>query len=213
MSNGAPCGQQARHLVCRRANEYALCYRRCTRSHAHTAPHITEQVHNKFMSYTQRFYLQKNEATVQNENYFGELEHQFCGQRDTQEWLELFGDSVVLGPGDVRVTYTPLQAAKMLVALGSEVAKFMNSFRSIAENGYRIAENEPGYRADRIALESYVALSIAYNSFMDAQYECPFFRYLTTEDPLELLLRYHRIIGELVQEMNEKDILVLRISY
>lgn len=165
------------------------------------------------MSYTQRFYLQKNEATVQNENYLGDLEHQFCGQRDTQEWLESFGDSVTLGVGDVRVTYTPLQAAKMLTALGSEVAKFMNSFRSIAKDGYRITENEPGYRADRIALESYVALSIAYDSFMDAQYECSFFRCLTTEDPLELLLRYHRVVGELVQEMNEKDILVLRISY
>lgn len=165
------------------------------------------------MSYTQRFYLKRNEATVQNENYFGELEHQFCGQRDTQEWLELFGDSVTLGPGDVRVTYTPLQAAKMLVALGSEVAKFMNSFCSIAEDGYRIIENELEYKADRIALESYVALSQVYNNFVNIQYECPFFRYLTTEDPLELLLRYHRIIGELVQEMNEKDILVLRISY
>jgi len=165
------------------------------------------------MSYTQRFYLQKNETTVQNENYLGELEHQFCGQRDTQEWLELFGDSVTLGSGDVRVTYTPLQAAKMLAALGSEVAKFMNSFRSIAEDGYRITENELEYKADRIALESYVALSLAYNNFVDAQYECPFFRSLTTEDPLELLLRYHRVVGELVQGMNEEDILVLRISY
>lgn len=182
------------------------------RRRLHTT-HITEQAHNKFMSYTQRFYLQKNEATVQNENYLGELEHQFCGQRDTQEWLELFGDSVILGPGDIRVTYTPLQAAKMLATLGSEVAKFMNSFRSIAEDGYRITENELEYKADRIALESYVALSLAYNNFVDAQYECPFFRCLTTEDPLELLLRYHRVVGELVQEMNEKDILVLRISY
>lgn len=165
------------------------------------------------MSYTQRFYLQKNETTVQNENYLGKLEHQFCGQRDTHEWLELFGDSVTLGTGHVRVTYTPLQAAKMLAVLGSEVAKFMNSFRSIAEDGYRIIENEAEYKADRIALESYVALSLAYNNFVNAQYECPFFRCLTTEDPLELLLRYHRVIGELVQEMNENDILVLRISY
>lgn len=165
------------------------------------------------MSYTQRFYLQKNESTVQNENYIGELEHQFCGQRDTHEWLESFGDSVTLGVGDIRVTYTPLQAAKMLAVLGSEVAKFMDAFRSIAEDGYRITENEAEFKADRIALEAYVAMSLAYNNFIDTQYECPFFRYLTTEDPLQLLLRYHRVIGELVHEMNEEDVLVLRISY
>lgn len=165
------------------------------------------------MSYTQQFYIEKNEQTVQNENYFGELVQQFCGQRDTQEWLESFGNSATLGVGNIRVTYTPLQAAKMLAAFGSEVAKFMNAFRSIAEDGYRITENEREFKADRIALEAYVAMSLTYNSFIDAQYECPFFLSLTTEDPLELLLRYHRVIGDFVREMDEEDILVLRISF
>ena len=165
------------------------------------------------MSYTQRFYLQKNEATVQDENYFGELEHQFCGQRDTQEWLESFGNSVTLGVGDVRVTYTPLQAAKMLAALGSEVAKFMNSFRSIAKDAYRIYENELEYKADRITLEAYVAMILAYNNFIEIQQECPFFNSLFSEDSLGLLLRYYNVISGLVNEMSEEDILVLRISY
>lgn len=165
------------------------------------------------MSYTQQFYLQKDEATVQDESYIGDLFQQFCGQRDTHEWFKSFGDSVTLGAGDVRVTYTPLQASKLLVALSSEVAKFMDSFRSIAEDGYRIAENEPGYKADRIALESYVALSLAYDSFIDAQHECSFFCSLSSEDPLGLLLRYYNVIGGFVNEMKDDDILVLHISY
>lgn len=165
------------------------------------------------MSYTQQFYLQKDEATVRDENYFGNLFQQFCGQRDTHEWFESFGHCTILSTGNLRVTFTPLQASKLLVALGSEVAKFMNSFRSIADDGFRITENEAEYKADRIALEAYVAMSLAYNNFMDIQHECPFFCSLSSEDPLGLLLRYYNAISGFVNEMKDDDILVLSISF
>lgn len=165
------------------------------------------------MSYTQQFYLQKDEATVQDESYFGDLFQQFCGQRNTHKWFESFGKCTILSTANLRVTFTPFQASKLLVALGSEVAKFMNAFRSIAEDGLRITENELEYRADRIALEAYVAMRMAYNNFVDVQHECPFFYSLSSEDPLGLLLRYYNAINNFVNEMKDDDILVLSISY
>ena len=165
------------------------------------------------MSYTQQFYLQKDEVTVQDESYFGDLFQQFCGQRDTHEWFKSFGNCTILGASNLRVTFTPLQASKLLVALSSEVAKFMDSFRSIAKDAHRIYENELEYKADRITLEAYVALSLAYDSFIDVQHECPFFCSLSNEDPLGLLLRYYNVISGFLNEMKDDDILVLHISY
>lgn len=165
------------------------------------------------MSYIQQFYLQKDEATVQDESYIGDLFQQFCGQRDTQEWFESFGHCTILSTGNLRVTFTPLQASKLLIALGSEVAKFMDSFRSIAKDAYRIYENELEYKADRITLEAYVAMSLAYNNFVDVQHKCSFFCSLSSEDPLGLLLRYYNAISGFVNEMKNDDILVLSISF
>ncbi|MBQ7820579.1 MAG: hypothetical protein IJ341_12895 [Bacteroidales bacterium] len=89
----------------------------------------------------------------------------------------------------------------------------MDSFRSIAKDAYRIYENELEYKADRIGLEAYVAMSLAYNNFIEVQQECPFFYSLFSEDSLELLLRYYNVISNFVNEMEDDDVLVLSISY
>lgn len=167
------------------------------------------------MSYEQQFYLKKNEAEVNETFYNGGKCFWYCGkcfwccgQRDLEGVFAKFGTRI----DENTIEFNLLQVMKMLQAMTADLCKIAKAYSIFDEDFYIIQDNEVDYSAERMMLETYALAKMTFKKFADERLETTFYQYVYDENPIDLLVRYIEEIGNIVKDMSEDDILVLKIS-
>ena len=168
------------------------------------------------MSYEQQFYLKKNEAEVSETFYNGgkcfwqQCCKCFCyyGQKDLERVFAEFGTRI----DENTIEFDLLQVMKMLQMMTADLCKIARAYSVFDEGFYFIQENEVDHSAERMMLETYALAKIAFKEFADERFETTFYQYVRDENPIDLLVRYIEEIGNIVKDMSEDDILVLKVS-
>jgi hypothetical protein len=167
------------------------------------------------MSYEQQFYLKKNEAEVSETFYNSGKSFWYCGkcfwhcgQKDLERVFAKFGTRI----DENTIEFNLLQVMKMLQAMTADLCKIAEAYSIFDEGFYIIQDNEVDYSAERMMLETYALAKMTFKKFADERFETTFYQYVHDENPIDLLVRYIEGITNIVKDMSEDDILVLKIS-
>ena len=160
------------------------------------------------MSYEQQFYLKKNEAEVHHDFYTGDKLFWTCGQRDLERTFRRFGTDI----DNDTIEFSPLQVMKMLAAMNEDLCKIASAYAVFDEEFYLIQDNELDHSAERMMLETYAVAKMTFKKFADERLETTFYKNMCDENPMDLLVRYVEGIGNIVKDMDESDVLVMKIA-
>ena len=101
---------------------------------------------------------------------------------------------------------------KLMAALSRDLTIIASEYSFIYEEFSDLKKYED-LPADRLMLDAYSLLSVSHNSFCkEKQFDTVFYKHISSDYPIKTLLLYIEKIGEIVNEMDENDVLILKVG-
>lgn len=154
------------------------------------------------MSYTQTFFLDKNEHVDME----WEDPRSYCmyGQRELENLLRRCG---TYETESNRIVFTVKQAMQLLSALNKEIAQVMEVVDNTLYDFFTLRSGDA--KADRVAMDSYVLLVNAQEKISDL--ELSFYNRFNHETPLRKMTEFASALAVIMRDYEPGDKLICKI--